>query len=261
MNKLIIIVGLVIAVLLIVPISTAATVGNTYNVNVYTNSQSKTDTIDIIYSNASYANVRANVEVLASGTSIYYENFTGQTEFSVFQYQIITVIITVGNTIVYNHTFNIPIAPAGLNANWAIVVAAIFGIVFTWVGRGMYETKKRKRIEGEIASGNDITEEAKRFALDVKQGERDKMKRYELLDQLYREHYGLNTETLRKLWDKAKSLNEDESMDKGVSMSTEENETFENKKTLSEQVPQPQINQIAEWLKQKKYKEGDSDVQ
>jgi len=204
------ILGLVLAIVLVIPISMAATGGSAYNVTVYSNAQSKSDTIYITYSNISYTNVRANVEVLASGSIIQTSNFTGQTEFSVFQYQILTVIITVGNTIVYNHTFNLPVSSTIFNANWGIAVAAIFGIIFTWFGRGAYDTKKRKKLEGEIYSGNDITEEAKVFALDVKEGERYKMERYEELDKLYREHYGLNTETLKSILDEAKESDENE---------------------------------------------------
>lgn len=54
-------------------------------------------------------------------------------------------------------------------------------------------------------------------------------------------------------------VSEGESIGEGIYKGTDDNEVYEHKKTLSE--PMTQVNQVAEWLKQKRYinldKEGD----
>jgi hypothetical protein len=206
MNKKIVLALVIIGAMIVLPSLATASSPPTYSVSIYPSSNSNSDTIYITYSNVSYEYLPAHVQIVSNGQVSYVGNFTGETEFSIFASQVITVDISVGNTIVFYHVYTEPLMTSTtISAYWPISIAAIVGIIGTWIGRGMYDSRRQKKIEGEIYSGNDITEEAKRFALDVKQGERDKMKRYEELDKLYREHYGLDKETLRQILDEAKS--------------------------------------------------------
>lgn len=192
MNKIVII-GALIAMVVFLPLASAQNGlnSNVYNVNEFSNPGSNSATISITYANATYEYAHAQVQVLSSGNVVYNQNFTGETQFSVFNYPIITVIITVGNSIVFNEVFTNQQSSSSISSVWPVSATAIFGIIAAWFGRGYYDVKKNKTLEGEISNGNAETEESKRFMLSLSEDQKaqESMAHYEELDKKYREFY------------------------------------------------------------------------